>query len=777
MKKRWLPFIALCFVAAFFVGLWAGASNGTEHQEIRQVVRDTVQTTVAVVNADIGVEVDGVMHNYSAAIIDTLGPEFVLVSPAMAYTGYNSGIYGAIITFPSDVSERVVSINTANPQRIRLDFQINPNLTERDFLETYTRIIDLQTAINTTLAQTFVSSIYNQFHHAQDQVEVVFQNNLDALAALGIVYMEQFTAMLQLEQLPTIPLNPNAPDTSHHLVSVANIAERVAGMYLNSYRAASQSYLNMRYDLIRLTENFPVQENNWLSDLSAWTTISVVYGEALADFHDDVLAHNDHLNLWFTDAYLWNTELTEYQQDVTTWLYLLRDWHEDLGYWYAEYMAYIQSAEVFMNWVEQSILDFVENYNESVIDMRHWHGFLDEHTRLLLHFAEQYDDNVVVVNSHKQDLHEWHTDLEEYADSFGELQAYMVHLIDFRTSIFHLPTIPDIYDFYYDPDGYKYALLDWQESLIDFAKQLPYFTDGSNWSNLDVALQNVPEFIPSVKLPYGLELLNWDYCTIGELPVPVDVLPEPIYEFPQPPEPLPPLPEENPPPHYTGVERPLMILHPTTLEVSQPENPLVGPPPRPDDFWASLDQMHDLLLSFDVDSFLTDYYRREVQNLIHDFDDYLYIIRDDLSWQFDANIGMLMDVRSGYSEFLSDLRLDAINTEADSMERLRGKIYEFTGVAEALGMDTQERLVEFANMMPETRTPFGLNRNLVGFTVAPVEFVAPPLRETLALQTIDEPIADGYRDYFLIVAIAASAVLAFTLLSYMLGRKKRNKVD
>lgn len=152
MKKRWIPFILTCIAVAFISGQLIGANAQVEHSEQREEAQAILQTTIAVINADIGSYIEGERQNFSAAIIDTLDDDFVLVSPAMAYTGLSLGLYGAVITFPSHVSERVHSFNTHNPEQIRLEFQINPNLPEQDFIETHTKIMDLQMAINTTIA-------------------------------------------------------------------------------------------------------------------------------------------------------------------------------------------------------------------------------------------------------------------------------------------------------------------------------------------------------------------------------------------------------------------------------------------------------------------------------------------------------------------------------------------------------------------------------------------------------------------------------------------------
>ena len=190
MKIKWIPFILVCGIAVLIIGMRLGATSEHEFIQGRQPGQRGRISTIAVVNADIGVLVDGARSNYSAAIIDTLGEGFVLVSPAMAQTGLANDLYSAIVTFPSDVSMRILSFNAHQPERINLDFQINPNLNEREFLETYVSITGLQLAINTTLANTYVSSIIQQFHEAQDQVGMVFQNDLSHLSALDLIVLE-----------------------------------------------------------------------------------------------------------------------------------------------------------------------------------------------------------------------------------------------------------------------------------------------------------------------------------------------------------------------------------------------------------------------------------------------------------------------------------------------------------------------------------------------------------------------------------------------------------
>ena len=128
MKKRWIALILICGLLSFQVGLMSGSKVETSRQEQARGISKNWSTTVAVVNADAGVLKDGVLQSYSTAIIETLSDNYALVSPNMADVGYSNGSYGAIITFPTDVSQKILSYNSNSPEKVRLDFVINPHL-------------------------------------------------------------------------------------------------------------------------------------------------------------------------------------------------------------------------------------------------------------------------------------------------------------------------------------------------------------------------------------------------------------------------------------------------------------------------------------------------------------------------------------------------------------------------------------------------------------------------------------------------------------------------
>jgi len=165
---------------------------------------------------------------------------------------------------------------------------------------------------------------------------------------------------------------------------------------------------------------------------------------------------------------------------------------------------------------------------------------------------------------------------------------------------------------------------------------------------------------------------------------------------------------------------------------NMPESPLQDPPPRADDFWDSLDDMHDQLSQFDVNAFLGDDIHAQVANSLNAFDSYLGTVRDDASFQFEHNLWQLDNVRHGYTRFLESMRRDASHAQREEQQALQYSIDDFAEARGVTSDNTRYRLASFANMIPESRATTGVNQTLVNFAAAPFEFVSVGLREEVS---------------------------------------------
>jgi hypothetical protein len=895
MKKRWIPFILMCLAVAFLAGQLLGAQSQAEHQGALMASQNAMQTTIAVINADVGMYVDGERQNFSAAIIDTLGEDFVLVSPAMAHSGYTSGLYAAIITFPSNVSQRVLSFNSYNPQQVRLEFQVNPHLPESAFIETYTRIMDLQMAINTTIAYTYVISLFGGLHAAQDHAGSIFQNNDANMTALDIVNMQRFTPSLQLDSLPALPLDPNAPVTTHFLLGVTDFAEIVSTLYLGSFQTAANDYMDMREVLIAMTDYFPEQENMWMEALEDWSDIFARHGEDiqaystvvrshqqdLLDWHsradtwnEGLAGHQEELEEWHNEIYTWSDYLAEHRQNALDWTLSAYGWSEVFTVEQQELLGWHTAASYWNEQLsshESEMLEWTSaaaawhgGLLESQESIFEWHGALydwsgeavDWHSEIEGHLGdvEWFVAGLLAdVESHRNDIESHRNDVERHRNDVymsarswfdnDVAEAVRVHNDDIRninavidsltewqsgavgeiSRLQHMSAnarsmatninINNPYDHGGDsasPESFSTSTLNGLSDLFSLLAEIEGML-----SNLD---NNMPAFPDGAPRLEPLTLAEWDF-TLDEsdpMPPPMDKkrfeapdieLPSP-YQAPPPspaevirPEEIEPpaalnadqpgnmpefQPEEPETPPAAAMDRPDAVGshdltppgHITILDAHQPYNPQVGAPPRPDDFWASLGYMHDQLLSFDVDDYLTPAYRAEVQRMLRAYELYLQEIRADLAGQFNYNVHMLTDVRHGYTSFLSNLRTEAMQAEINAIDELLGTIAAFSEIVEDTSANTHQRLQAFASMLPESRHHTGPNHELAVFTVAPFDFVSPQLRTANDTAHAEANAVTGMFEQHLWIAVPALGIVFLaTLGSYGIAKIRKDRVE
>ena len=715
MKKMWIPVIIMSVAVVFMAGLYFGTDIEANRIQ-RTLERDHIFAEyIAVVNADMGVMVDGERLNYAAAIIETLGEGFMLASPVMAQNGMREGIFRAVLTFPSNVSERILSFNTINPERVMLEFQVNPNLSESDYIETHVELMNLQVAINLTMGYTYLSSVLSQFHLAQDEMGVVFGNKDATSDAINVVRLEDFTPTLELELLPEVEFEYVEADTSEHLLTVTGFAEMVRDIYLTNFETAGMSYDIMEGMASSLVEGFPIQRQEWLDAVGAWTIIWLEYAADLRSHSNDLEEHRIALSTWRTEEGAgWHDELSEYGDDLDHWYGMLYGWYSRAGIWR-------DVTQIQINTIKSDLEHHVPTIEGALNDARElqlnpWHGALSSWREgffspnlqnFLSHLAArpQFEFNCVDPAACADAECGLATCLigdcdpvdPEYCDCVCSDcdEAHTQECIDANNSDHD----DDVYDWEYDLINVHVAALktDAEENgelVYQWSVPPPSFPFASDW-------------------PLGSGGLSLDFLDVE--------INEMLF---------------GEPPEYRGSTLPGVPDLPDGLEdeIVLPEEPRETSPPAPDDLWSGIDFMGEIMGEFDIGEFLTDELWDYVQSLLDAYEDYLDIIRDDLAFQFLENILILGDVRFEYIDYLRELREAALDAEFEAREDLEATIYEFLRIADSTSLDTRERLSEFASMMPNTRAHEGVNQDLINFSIAPVELVAPAVRGDFGLE-------------------------------------------
>jgi len=205
-----------------------------------------------------------------------------------------------------------------------------------------------------------------------------------------------------------------------------------------------------------------------------------------------------------------------------------------------------------------------------------------------------------------------------------------------------------------------------------------------------------------------------------------------------------------------------------------PEVPGEDEAPEPEELWGEIVYIQGLLNYFYIGDFMTgELWNVQVAPMLEFYEFYLDFIRSDLSFQFMENVFMLFDVRSEYVEYLSELRLAALESERDVRYYLQGTLYEFFNIVSSSEEDTYGRLGGFVAMMPESRTAAGINQNLVNFTVAPFEFIAPLIRADLSDGTITVSSIFELLLWIAIIILAIAVIIAVTMSVMEYVRKAR----
>jgi len=902
MPKRWIPFGIACIITAFIMGLNWGASSEFEHITVMAEQR-RLNTTIAVVNTDTGVLINGNRYNYSAAIIETLSDDFTLVSPAMAQTGFANGTYGAVVIFPPDVSSRILTFNATQPERVQLEFQINSQLPERDYLDTHIAISALQLSINTTLANTYVSSIFRQFHEAQDQVYGIFQNNLAGLMALDIITLGEFTSQLDLDDLPQLHLDLHQLDTEFYLGSVIHFASNIAGWYLDSYERASEQFLWMREGWFELIEDFPEQQDEWLERLMEWTNYSVEFGELLEIYSAYVRAHEDALSEWHLESVDWHEELERFHEYVTNWHETSTNWFEEAERWHEEYMSYLEAVREFAEAVKDYHAELVDNITPLMNDIEDWKELLKlyeqelydifyELSRIVYEYNTQFDLSNLFrehllgwsdeLYDHQNDiedwfcetsgyLYEWHFYLDgvhkrldpllssldeiladsgflpppnQFQNLYTGLQASLNNLgpPNLTPDLWNIPQPPDIqgfpnlsftqhpnywntwivsgdpfaaimyansawqtalYNHYFSEFVRSYSgLMGWFDDLEDFHDDVSYwFDEMSTWHGQlqGFAVRLDFDELPGLPVPFVWEPMDrdalvepdfdyhnyifriyheeWDYEISAPPPYEgAEIAAAFDVEFPLSGDAITEASDIDGPLEFVGPDIPDVLEGHDRLTADQPLSPLIGPPPRPDGFWSSLNFMYSQISSFYVEDFLSYDIHARVDDAIQAYGTFLESLRAELNHMFGDNVALMHDVHAEYNFHLEGWRWAALAAQAYEQRRLQYAIGEFGEIKGGHNDNTVRRLNEFAVMMPESRISAGVNQSLVDFTVAPFELTRLDARyENPFVHSVEQTRADTYRRFQMIALIILALIFLATLASTIISHQNKKK--
>jgi hypothetical protein len=753
MVWKILSFAAIAGIA--LVGGWYIGSSGERAQEEKETLllaalQDREQA-IAVVNLDEGFGLDGQKQDYSSAIISALDEKYLLVPYTMAHSGISNGNYDAVITFPADFSQKVSTVNSMNPAKIVLDYDINSLLPEDLYIRAYRTVEEFQANVNATLSYMYLFSIYEEFHEAQDQAAKLLANDTADLAAANSVETYHFADVLNMGDMPQIELVMKEAEFDAYAQNVKDYAGDMSDTYLGSYKDAQDSYNGVVQTLDEQMAETIASGDQWMTAINSWdAATSEWYGLT----NDDASAFNEDADEWKDETDVWHELASDRIEEFAE---AFRGEYEFLFQY--RWSLYCRSNRLYGYMMAVRDNEYIITLNEYESALREWQGAIDDHVTDVLNPTVVTTNEVLAINALSLDTYRTYL-----------ISAYIPALQQFFRTQSQQPE-PDYIN------GWPSLIA--PPSLID-AQLLPVTTpsliDAEEWAewldNRETGRQDFDDLL----LEMG----------IGQAPENSD--PDP--EDPEPANPDPEDPDMENPDHgepelgvslligddeefdqlttaldsFSDMEiQAVPDAFVSTLEIARsPETVEIVF----DGFTANLRTVNETAFSFDPLAFLTDAHKAKIDEIVSKYDTEIGTVKSGLESTQSENIEMITDVHQEYNTHVSDLREDVREAYDGEKNQLVESVGAFVSFKNLTSADNKSLIGDFASKMQNSRANATVNQKVVEFVAAPVTVSHADIR------TI-RPMTEEESRWSYIAAAACLAALALSAVMGIRGRKRR----
>ncbi len=269
------------------------------------------RTAIAIVNQDLGVTYNGEKISYSEAFIGSLQGDFSVVSAKSAEVGFKNGTYGGVIIIPSNMSEKVVSINAENPEQVLLSYSINKQLSAEKYIEVYENIASAQASMRSVLSYVYMASIFDEIHTGQDSVKTVTDNDIQDLQATEDLMMTRFMEGLKIDDIPEIEPDFKEYDVSGFLVVASQYANDIRKTYSDEYNKAIKAYGDAESDIKNSLAEINTSMTNWERDID--TYIAKIESAMSSDL-ESIENIQKNFDEYYSVLELYRTNIDQYYQ-------------------------------------------------------------------------------------------------------------------------------------------------------------------------------------------------------------------------------------------------------------------------------------------------------------------------------------------------------------------------------------------------------------------------------------------------------------------------------
>lgn len=659
MKK---VFAFICAIILFLsLGTYLGISFVERETKADLSKVNMLSKTIAIVNLDEGVDTElEITEFYSSSLLNLLDGNYVVESANNAINGLNSGRYGAIITFPSNTSQAIESLNSDSPVQLTIEYVINSNLNSKDYLEVSNEIIEFRDKINNSLSYVYVLSILNEFHDGQDTVSDLTINNENIITQLESIDMGNYIDGLNLESLPTVELELSVIGFDEYASEASDYASDVISIYEGSYNDAQIAFDEIEQGLTNYVNNVSIEGNNWYIAANEYRDYLSSQSEVISNNFITLSNYYDELSTW-------HTGLSSYAD------YLINSNNQNIHY--VNYL--VNGVNSYANAIEQYV-------NNSYLVLDSWRSGVS--------------DEVIYLNSQAQENNEIS---QRNNERINELNSFYYEVQSVYNNYAGLNSL--IENFCIARDNYQQALgneeitedelLILEEEYEDALERLAY-VQISDYPQIDyeVAFEQYNEYIPQiVEMPYITSVPNRDnYFNYSEND------------------------GEN--------ETTTMPEAVSRLEGDFGVVELNGVPGLSENYVNGMNGIIRLSQGYNPNSYLNEITRNRVSNRLSEYNRYNTYVQSEIeNIQVENNV-VYEQARNEYAQYLISLYREVTSTYSSENEELQNSIDAFEEYVTAVCQENDELIGRFANLMPETRSGSDTDIEYVDAIIMPVEF-------------------------------------------------------
>ncbi|MDO4304861.1 MAG: hypothetical protein Q4D94_13215 [Bacillota bacterium] len=225
--------------------------RSSQNAVVMQETPGLVTDKIAIVNLDEGVTVKEEEINYAAKLLNEPPDNFIFTGLQDARGGYATGIYAGYMIIPATFSESVVSLNDT-PVRAEISYAINSQLEESVKEKVIYDVLGLVSELNNRVSYMYLHSVLDEFHDAQDQSDVVMENDLEEKEAINAVQANDLVALVPVTEMTVVEYNIEPVDISEYMSKNVELTGQVGTKYMEYLTASEEDHQKLNEEAMAL---------------------------------------------------------------------------------------------------------------------------------------------------------------------------------------------------------------------------------------------------------------------------------------------------------------------------------------------------------------------------------------------------------------------------------------------------------------------------------------------------------------------------------------------